>query len=80
MSGEGKPEDIQLIDNIAKNMAGTTLCALGDFAANPIIHTIKNFPSDFEAHMNAKAVEPAAPAAAGAGRGRGARAQATAGD
>ena len=77
MSGNGQPGDIQLIDNIAKNMAGVTLCALGDFAANPVIHTIKNFAADFEAHMNpSAAVEPAAPAA----RGRGARAQATAGD
>lgn len=65
LAGEGKPEDIQLIDNVAKNMAGITLCALGDFAANPIIHTIKHFPDDFNQHV-AKKVEtkPAAKAAA----------------
>ncbi|RMF80537.1 MAG: NADH oxidoreductase (quinone) subunit F [Chloroflexi bacterium] len=51
LAGEGKPSDIQLIDNVAKNMAGVTLCALGDFAANPIIHTIKNFPDDFNQHV-----------------------------
>ena len=32
-------------------MQGVTLCALGDFAANPIIETIKNFPDDFKAHI-----------------------------
>ena len=51
LDGEGQPGDVELINNIAKNMAGVTLCALGDFAANPIIHTIKNFPDDFKAHM-----------------------------
>ncbi|MBZ0304070.1 MAG: SLBB domain-containing protein, partial [Anaerolineae bacterium] len=83
MAGEGKPEDIQLIDNVAKNMAGVTLCALGDFAANPVIHTIKNFRADFDAHVLPKEVEekkPAAKAGAGAARGRAARTQATAGD
>jgi len=33
-------------------MQGVTLCALGDFAANPIIHTIKNFPEDFQKHVD----------------------------
>jgi len=36
-------------------MQGVTLCALGDFAANPIIHTIKNFPEDFNQHFGAGA-------------------------
>src|SRR5262249_42992006 len=48
MAGKAKESDIDLINNIAKNMAGVTLCALGDFAANPVIHTIKNFPDDFK--------------------------------
>ncbi len=59
MSGEGQPGDVDLINNVAKNMAGVTLCALGDFAANPVIHTIKNFPEDFKQHLagNSKAPE-----------------------
>ncbi len=74
MSGNGKDSDIDLINNIAKNMQGVTLCALADFAANPVIETIKNFPDDFKAHTAAKAAEPApaakpAPAARGARRG-----------
>jgi NADH-quinone oxidoreductase subunit F len=68
MAGEGKPEDVQLIDTIAKNMAGTTLCALADFAANPVIHTIKNFPDDFNAHVQLKEVEEQPSQAAGRGR------------
>ncbi len=82
MAGEAQPSDIKLIDNVAKNMAGTTLCALGDFAANPIIHTIKNFPDDFNAHMSAavpadkdqrKPNNPAARAATGGGTVQGKR-------
>jgi NADH-quinone oxidoreductase subunit F len=68
LAGDGRPEDIKLIDNVAKNMAGTTLCALGDFAANPIIHTIKNFPADFEQHVAPKAVEEAGAKPARKGR------------
>ena len=51
MAGEAKPDDVDLITNIARNMQGTTLCALGDFAANPAIWTIKNFPNDFKQHI-----------------------------
>lgn len=54
LAGEGKPEDVDLITNVAGNMQGTTLCALGEFAANPIIATVKHFPDDFKQHMAAK--------------------------
>lgn len=53
MEGEATKKEVALLDNVAKNMAGATLCALGDFAANPVIHTIKNFPEDFEKHFAA---------------------------
>jgi NADH-quinone oxidoreductase subunit F len=52
LKGEGQPSDVDLIMNVAKNMQGVTLCALGDFAANPIIYTIKNFPDDFKRHVD----------------------------
>lgn len=61
LAGEAKPEDVKLIENVAKNMAGVTLCALGEFAANPIIHTIKHFPDDFNRHV-AKKQDAKAPA------------------
>lgn len=58
MDGRGTPEDVKRIADVAGNMAGTTLCALGDFAANPILYTIKHFPEDFAKHVEPK--EPAA--------------------
>lgn len=79
LAGDGKPEDVELIMNVAQNMQGTTLCALGDFAANPIIWTIKAFPDDFKEHVDGskKAAVEAKPAPA---RGRRAAAAAPAGD
>ena len=76
LAGEGQPSDVQLIDNVAKNMAGTTLCALGDFAANPIIHTIRQFPDDFNVHVQPKPEAEEKPAAKPAPRGRRRRASA----
>jgi NADH-quinone oxidoreductase subunit F len=70
MRGEAQERDIDLIVNIAKNMQGVTLCALGDFAANPIIWTVKNFPEDFKQHIGEKAPQPAAAAAPAPARGR----------
>lgn len=75
MAGEGKPSDVDLINNVAKNMQGVTLCALGDFAANPILATIKNFPEDFKARVEKKEAEKkpaptATTAAARPARGR----------
>jgi len=53
LDGRGTPNDVKRIADVAENMQGTTLCALGDFAANPIIHTIKHFPDDFAQHVGA---------------------------
>ena len=74
MRGDAKESDIDLIVNIAKNMAGVTLCALGDFAANPVIHTVRLFADDFKAHI----AKPAAAAPAPAPTVRSARRDATA--
>jgi NADH-quinone oxidoreductase subunit F len=64
MANEAQASDIDLIVNIAKNMQGVTLCALGDFAANPIIHTAKNFPEDFKKHIGNQTSAPAKQSAA----------------
>jgi NADH-quinone oxidoreductase subunit F len=52
LRGEGKPNDVELIANVANNMKPATLCALGEFAANPIIWTIRNFPEEFTAWVS----------------------------
>ncbi len=49
--GEGRQEDIQLIDDLAKSMFGRTFCALGDAAAMPTMAFISKFRDEFEEHL-----------------------------
>jgi NADH-quinone oxidoreductase subunit F len=49
--GEGAMRDIDLLNSVANNIAGKTLCAFGDAAATPALTTIKHFRHEFEAHV-----------------------------
>jgi NADH-quinone oxidoreductase subunit F len=51
--GLGKPADMALLDNVAENIMGRTICALGDAAAMPVRAMIKHFRHEFEAKINA---------------------------
>jgi NADH-quinone oxidoreductase subunit F len=52
--GEGKPSDMALLDNVAENIMGRTICALGDAAAMPVRGMIKHFRHEFEHHIEHK--------------------------
>jgi NADH-quinone oxidoreductase subunit F len=52
--GGGRAEDIPLIDELAKNMLGRTLCPLGDAAAMPTISIVEKWRNEFEEHMGGK--------------------------
>jgi NADH-quinone oxidoreductase subunit F len=58
--GEGKPEDMQLLDRVANNIMGRTICALGDAAAMPVASFIKHFRDEFEYHIQHKKCKVAA--------------------
>jgi NADH-quinone oxidoreductase subunit F len=47
-SGEGKKEDVDLLLNVAKQMQGKCLCALGEFATMAVVTGIERFPQDFK--------------------------------
>lgn len=47
--GKGRQQDLNLLLEIADNIGGKTLCALGDAAAGPVISFVKKFRADFEA-------------------------------
>jgi NADH-quinone oxidoreductase subunit F len=49
--GHGREQDIALLLDIADNINGKTLCALGDAAAGPVTSFVKKFRADFEAHI-----------------------------
>lgn len=53
-NGQGKPSDLALLDNVAENIMGRTICALGDAAAMPVRGMIKHFRHEFEYHIEHK--------------------------
>ena len=52
--GEGRPSDMDLLDNVAENIMGRTICALGDTAAMPVRGMLKHFRPEFEHHITHK--------------------------
>jgi NADH-quinone oxidoreductase subunit F len=47
-AGEGKPADIDMLVEVANNIEGNTICALGDAAAWPVQSFVKRFRDEFE--------------------------------
>ncbi len=47
-SGKGTPADIDLLDNVARQIAGKCLCALGEFSVMAVQTGIAQFRPDFE--------------------------------
>src|SRR4051794_6543008 len=50
-NGYGRPGDLELLDSVADNIQGRTICALGDAAAMPVRAMIKHFKHEFEAKI-----------------------------
>jgi NADH-quinone oxidoreductase subunit F len=58
--GGGREEDIDLIDELSKNILGRSFCPLGDAAALPTISIVKKWRNEFEDHLHGKcAYKPA---------------------
>ncbi|MDH4283935.1 MAG: NADH-quinone oxidoreductase subunit NuoF [Gallionellaceae bacterium] len=52
--GKGSPEDLDLLLSICGNIAGRTICALGDAAAWPVQGMLKHYRNEFEYHIEHK--------------------------
>jgi NADH-quinone oxidoreductase subunit F/NADP-reducing hydrogenase subunit HndC len=52
--GEGKPEDIPVLQKLADDIKAGSLCQLGQTAPNPILTTLRYFKPEYEAHINEK--------------------------
>jgi len=52
--GKGRTEDLDLLLNVSDNIAGRTICALGDAAAVPVKSFIKHFRDEFVHHIEHK--------------------------
>jgi NADH-quinone oxidoreductase subunit F len=53
-NGQGRPSDMDLLDNVAEDIMGRTICALGDAAAMPVRAMLKHFRPEFEYHVEHK--------------------------
>jgi NADH-quinone oxidoreductase subunit F len=52
--GQGRMEDLNLLNSVSDNIQGRTICALGDAAAMPVRAMIKHFRTEFEHHITHK--------------------------
>ncbi len=52
--GQGRNEDLDLLLNLADNIQGRTICALGDAAAMPVRAFINTYRAEFEYHIEHK--------------------------
>jgi len=53
-NGQGRPDDLDMLNAVADGIQGRTICALGDAAAMPVRAFIKNFREEFEYHIEHK--------------------------
>ncbi len=54
VKGEGKPGDIELLEELCTTIKDGALCGLGQTAPNPVLTTIRYFRNEYEAHINEK--------------------------
>ncbi len=52
--GQGLLEDLEMLGDVAGNIMGRTICALGDAAAMPVRGMLKHYMSEFEYHVEHK--------------------------
>jgi len=52
--GQGKEEDIELLEELGDVIKEASLCALGGTAPNPVLSTIRYFRDEYEAHIKEK--------------------------
>jgi len=52
--GKGKPEDIELLEELAVDVKAGSLCALGGTAPNPVLTSIRYFRDEYVAHIDDK--------------------------
>ena len=53
-AGQGKPDDIELLEELAHSISETSLCQLGGTAGNPVLSTIRYFKDEYLAHIHEK--------------------------
>jgi len=54
VEGEGTPEDVELLEEVAEWVKAASLCGLGQTAPNPVLSTLRYFRDEYEAHVREK--------------------------
>ncbi len=49
--GRGKEGDIETLEDLSRDIIGTSLCGLGQTAPNPVLSTIRYFRNEYESHI-----------------------------
>jgi len=52
--GNGRPGDIELLEELGETVKEGSLCALGQTAPNPVLSTLRYFREEYEAHIYQK--------------------------
>jgi NADH-quinone oxidoreductase subunit F len=52
--GEGKEEDIELLQELSGGVKDASLCGLGQTAPNPVLSTLRYFRDEYDAHIKEK--------------------------
>lgn len=52
--GKGKEGDIELLEELADTVRDTSMCGLGQTAANPVLSTLRYFRKEYELHIKYK--------------------------
>ena len=50
-STPGAPADLDLLEEVAEAVKGSSLCGLGQTAPNPVLSTLRYFREEYEAHV-----------------------------
>jgi NADH-quinone oxidoreductase subunit F len=50
-AGQGRPGDVEYLEELAREIKVSSLCGLGQTAPNPVLTTIRYFRDEYEAHI-----------------------------
>jgi NADH-quinone oxidoreductase subunit F len=53
-TGEGKPGDLEKLEQLSREVSQGSLCGLGQTAPNPVLTTLKYFREEYEAHLQGR--------------------------
>ncbi|HEV2088856.1 MAG TPA: NADH-quinone oxidoreductase subunit NuoF [Cryptosporangiaceae bacterium] len=54
LSGQGTPDDLEVLTDTCDNIFGRSFCALGDGATSPVLSTIKYFEQDYRDYIEGR--------------------------